>query len=188
MKSKMLLFVSLLSFMLISCSDNNEEKLETTSSNIEVKARPVNQQNSSEKEKIVFTENNILSYNAKTGEIIFKSIDSKESPLNVLKQFNEKLDFYIDGKLAFSLKSKVVSDSESQIYNEPILHYTNVTGSKFYIQDGYPWGIPIDDNTTSRTGQAQTVDKERKENAEKILSGWLLFIDQLKKKNKYIEK
>ncbi len=194
MKTKKILLIVLLSFAFISCKDDNEGKPEMTSSIIEVKAQPIATQNSSEvapkstQQKVVFTENDIVSYNAKTGEIIFKSVNSEETPLDILKRFSEKLDFYMDGKVIFSLKSRIVSDIESRIYNEPILHYTNTEGSKFYIQDGYPWGIPIDDNTTNRTGQGATVDKERKENVDKIISGWLLFTDRLKKANKYIEK
>lgn len=44
------------------------------------------------------------------------------------------------------------------------------------------------DVTTEREGQALTVAKERKANAEKILEGWKQFVDELKKEGKYTEK
>ena len=67
-----------------------------------------------------------------------------------------------------------------------IHYYITYKNEKIYIVDGYPWGFPIDDNS-ERTGLAASVAKERRDNADKILSGWKQFVDELKKEGKYIE-
>lgn len=198
MKTKYFKLAGLLLLTLfISCNNDGDEgeKL-IASSTIEVKAKPIATQvkgkmrapqNTTSNVAVVFTGDEIVSYNGKTGEIILKNIE-KENPIDVLKKYENKLDFYKNGVLLFSLKSKIVSDIESALYNEPILHYSNIEGNKCYIRDGYPWGLPIDDVTTEREGQALTVAKERKANAEKILEGWKQFVDELKKEGKYTEK
>lgn len=187
-----LLFITLF----ISCNNDVEEQ-PTTSSIIEIKAKPIttqakgNEMRATQKTTsniaVVFTGDEIVSYNGKTGEIILKNIE-KENPIDVLKKYENKLDFYKNGVLIFSLKKRIVSDIESAFYNEPILHYSSIEDNKFYIRDGYPWGLPIDDVTTEREGQALLVAKERKTNAEKILASWKQFVDELKKEGKYIAK
>lgn len=127
----------------------------------------------------VFTSDDIVSYNGKTGEIQFKQdVFSQKNP-NVL-------DFYVNEQFLFSLYYRVILDTNSALYNVPLLHYSSLEGDKYYIRDGYPWGLPIDDNS-ERTGQAASVAKERRANADKILSGWKQFVDELKKEGKYIE-
>lgn len=199
MKTLKLTLGMLLSFVIcIGCSNKNEGEELTTSSKIEVKAQIIPKQsvsgtlksasNSIEAKSVVFTGDEIVSYNAKTGEMILKTTFDNEKPLDILKNFSDKLEFYKDGRLLFTLKSKIVTDIESALYNEPVLHYSSLEKNKCFIRDGYPWGLPIDDTTTERTGQAATVAKERRANAEKILAGWNIFIEELKKQGKYIEK
>lgn len=174
--------------LFIGCNNENI----TTSSKIEVKAQPIGKQsaanalksetNTNTESQTVFTSDEFVSYNAKTGEIILKNNLANENPLSILKNYSDKLEFYKDGKLLFALKSKIVSDIESALYNEPVLHYSSLEENKCFIRDGYPGGIPI--------GSIDQRDKqsERYINAEKILSGWKIFIEELKKEGKYIEK
>jgi hypothetical protein len=183
--------------ILFACSFtgcNNESEIIKTSPLIEVKARPINLQTdrndlikATTVSEVVFTINDIESYNGKTGEIIFNNTGNNESFSSILNRFSERLNFYMDETLLFSLKSKIVTDIESAIYNEPILHYSILNGGKYFISDGYPWGLPVDDSTTTRTGQAAKVEEIRKTNASKIEEGWSLFVDALKKENKYFE-
>ena len=116
----------------------------------------------------------------------FKNSKADESPTTILQRFSDKLDFYLNGELLFSLKSKIVLDIDNAMYNEPVLHYSTLDCDKYYIRDGYPWGFPIDDSTSVRTGQATSVEQARRENAEKIMSAWNKFIDELTKEGKYI--
>lgn len=174
--------------LFIGCNNENEEQLTKTSS-ITVKtsvsskqavidqAKNVSSTNTSD---VVFTEEDIVSYNGKTGEIQFKqNVFSQKKP-DVL------LDFYVNDQFLFSLYYRVILDTNSALYNVPLLHYSSLEGDKYYIRDGYPWGLPIDDNS-ERTGQAASVAKERRANADKILSGWKQFVDELKKEGKYVE-
>ncbi|MGB4577257.1 MAG: hypothetical protein WBI06_10190, partial [Paludibacter sp.] len=162
---------------------------------IEVKAQPEQAATSeTQAAKTVFTGDDIVSYNGKTGEIQFKQ--------NVLSQKIQEppdpdgsMDFYVNGQFLFSLYYRIIFSADNALYNVPLLYYSllddDVEGHKqkyqrYYILDGYPWGLPIDDNS-ERTGQAASVAKERRDNADKILSGWKQFVDELKKEGKYIE-
>lgn len=187
---KKILTVLLFSSLIISC--NNEEKNIGTSG-IVVKAQPIAQQTvksntntATENTGIVFTGDDIVSYNGKTGEVIFKNSVADESPASILQRFSDKLDFYLNGELLFSLKSKIVLDIDNAMYNEPMLHYSTLDGDKYYIRDGYPWGFPVDDSTSLRTNQAASVEQTRRANADKIMSAWRKLIDELKKEGKYI--
>ncbi|MGB4415524.1 MAG: hypothetical protein WBI53_11685 [Paludibacter sp.] len=172
--------------LFIGC--NNENENVKALSKIEVKAQPEQAaagetqvaENTSPDTEIVFTGDEIVSYNGKTGEIIL-IFKNTENPLAVLRHFNDKLEFYRNETFLFSLKSKIVSDIESAVYNEPVLHYSTLEGDKYYIRDGYPWGITLDERVAMGT------NSERKTNAEKILSGWTQFVDVLKKEGKYVE-
>ncbi len=165
--------------LFVGCNSENENV--KAFSRIEVKAQPEQAATSeTQAAKTVFTGDDIVSYNGKTGEIIL-IFKNTENPLAVLRHFNDKLEFYRNETFLFSLKSKIVSDIESAVYNEPVLHYSTLEGDKYYIRDGYPWGITLDERV------AVGANSERKANAEKILSGWRLFIDELKKEGKYVE-
>ncbi|MFV0589870.1 MAG: hypothetical protein ACK5M7_00660 [Draconibacterium sp.] len=191
--------LSTLSVMLLLClfaGCNKESENTELTSLIEVKALPIGTQNvtmlnpeiKSAKTETVFTSDDIISYNGQTGEVILKNFDSNESISTRLTRFDENLNFYKDGVLLFTLKSKVVLDIESAIYNEPILHYSMLNGDKCFIRDGYPWGFPIDDTFSVRTGQSVSLQDIRRTNADKISEGWDIFINELKRENKYIDK
>ena len=172
--------------LFIGC--NNESENVKALSQIEVKAQPKQAaasetqiaENTASDAELVFTGDDIVSYNGKTGEIIL-IFNNTENPLAVLRHFNDKLEFYKNETFLFSLKSKIVSDIESAVYNEPVLHYSTLEGDKYYIRDGYPGGLTIDESISRGKNEM------RKENAQKIQSSWRLFVDELKKEGKYIE-
>lgn len=179
----------LLACFLTGC--NNENEILETSALIEVKALPITLQTDQKnllktttEHEVVFTINEIESYNKETGEIIFTSIDNNETYSDILNRYDENLSFYLDDSLLFSLKSKIVADVESALYNEPLLHYSILDGDKYFIIDGYPWGLPVDDTTTIRTGQSANVAEIRRTNSSKIEKGWKSFINALKEENK----
>ncbi len=185
------LFLSLLLCGLLIACDNKEDNLILEKSNIEIKAK-LRTLKSEVKEKSVtssdlvtiFTSDDIVSYNSKTGEIILKNVKKGENPGDVYRKCEGKLEFYKEGELLFKLK--IILDINSAIYNIPIVNYSEFDGEKFgnkwtfYILDGYPWGIPIGKYKQSK-------NKERIENVEKMLKGWNVFIERLKKEGKYIE-
>ncbi len=187
------LFMAVLLCGVLSACDKKEDSLILEKSNIEIKAKPktlkssVNEKSVTSSElETVFTIDDIVSYNGTTGEIIFKNVQENEE-IPVFNEFGGNLEFYKDGELLFNLKSRIVQDHESSMYNTPVLYYSRYSDDfkvmgkwKFYIVDGYPWGLPISKYEQSRF-------KERIENVEKILQGWNIFIECLKKEGKYIE-
>ncbi|MBN1768246.1 MAG: hypothetical protein JXR50_06240 [Prolixibacteraceae bacterium] len=189
MKTLKITIVILLACFLTGCNNDNET-LEK-SALIEVKARPISLQTGQEnilktttEHEVVFTTSEIESYNKETGEIIFTSTGNDETFADILSRYDENLSFYMNDSLLFSLKSKIVTDVESALYNEPLLHYSIVEDAKYYIRDGYPWGLPVDDTTTVRTGQSASVEEIRRTNSSKIEKGWKAFINVLKEENK----
>ncbi|MGC3977529.1 MAG: hypothetical protein QM751_04415 [Paludibacteraceae bacterium] len=187
------LFLSILSISLLFVNCSSKEQI-AEMTGIVVKAQPIAQQavkgntnTATESVNTVFTGDDIISYNEKTGEIIFKNYTAEKNLSTILQSFNDKLDFYLNGELLFSLKSKIVFDIDNAIYNEPVLHYSTLDGDKYYIRDGYPWGFPIDDSTSVRTDQAVSVEQTRRVNAEKIMNAWNKLIDELKKEGKYVK-
>ncbi len=189
MKTLKITLAILLACFLTECNNDNEtiEK----SALIEVKAQPIKLQTEQEnilktttEHEVVFTINEIESYNKETGEIIFTSPGNNETFADILSRYDENLSFYLNDSLLFSLKSKIVTDVESALYNEPLLHYSLLDGDKYFIRDGYPWGLPVDDTTTVRTGQSASVKEIRRTNASKIEKGWKAFINVLKEENK----
>ncbi len=172
--------------LFIGC--NNESENVKSLSKIAVKMKPTQAATSeTQVAETVFTSDDIVSYNGKTGEIQFKQ--------NVLSQKIQEpidpdlsLDFYMNEQFLFSLYYRIILSTDNGVYNVPLLHhkFLDDKNEKIYIVDGYPWGFPIDDNS-ERTGQAASVAKERRDNADKILSGWKQFVDELKKEGKYIE-
>lgn len=189
MKTLKITLAILLACFLTACNNDNEtiEK----SALIEVKAQPIKLQTEQEnilktttEHEVVFTINEIESYNKETGEIIFTSPGNDETFADILSRYDENLSFYLNDSLLFSLKSKIVTDVESALYNEPLLHYSLLDGDKYFIRDGYPWGLPVDDTTTVRTGQSASVKEIRRTNASKIEKGWKAFINVLKEENK----
>ncbi|MCE5331852.1 MAG: hypothetical protein LLF95_06905, partial [Bacteroidales bacterium] len=173
--------------LFIGCNNKNENL--KALSQIEVKAQPKQAATSeTQAAKTVFTGDDIVSYNGKTGEIQFKQ--------NVLSQKNQdppdtdgSLDFYVKDQFLFSLYYRIISSIDNGFYSVPLIYHSFLDDKydKYYIVDGYPWGITIDESARARTVQAGSVEQIRKANAEKILSGWRLFVDELKKEGKYIE-
>ncbi len=187
------LYLVLLVALIVGC-DNKDDNPIIGKSQIEIKSqiktpKGAMKQMSANQSKVVFTGDEIVSYNGTTGEIIFKNINSdepvSETLSKILENFSDKLEFYKNGKFLFKLKSKVVTDMENPMYHTPVLHYntvdfTTTDKGKFYIVDGYPWGLPI-----SRYKESK--NDERIENVEKILDGWNVFVETLKEEGKYIE-
>ncbi len=178
--------------VLIAC-DKKEDSLILENSNIEIKAKilksSVNEKSVTSSElETVLTIDDIVSYNGTTGEIIFKGVTTTGKKVyEVFENFSsmyDKLEFYKDNEFLFKIEG-IVTDASSAMYNVPILFYDNgyfeeEKRYKFFILDGYGGGLPI-------SKYEQSPLEERIENVEKILHGWNIFIECLKKEGKYIE-
>ncbi|GAB3431500.1 hypothetical protein [Niabella aquatica] len=88
---------------------------------------------------------------------------------------------------------KAFRPATGSIENAPILYYDYngknelpfVMESKWYIWSGHPQGVVLGaDESFRQTGAVA----ERKENFKRIEAGWKLFIEELEKEGKYIDK
>lgn len=125
-----------------------------------------------EVEQTIFTGDDILWFNASTGEIRFNNnISQKKIIEGVLAR---TIRFYIDDEYLFSSLINV-SDISSQIYDSPVFHYS-IIENRFYIRDGYP--------DVSVLQNSEKHQKMRDENMSKIKPEWDRFINRLQVEGK----
>ena len=206
------LMAAIFAAMLMGCTNNSSKQPEVRQT-IEVKAKALT--STTQASTTVFSDNDIVSYNGATGEIVFANTPQGKA-YEILSHYNKgNLEFYLDGELLFKLNC-IVSDIQSNIINEPLLRFElsynsggdnnddNPTDSASQQQtplytaadggsnDTPKWfienGYPMGKTINGKRGNASTIDEqERDENAKKIMAGFLRFIEALKAKGKYIE-
>ncbi len=120
------------------------------------------------KDTIVFTSDDIKSFNGSTGELSFN--DPKIS--TKIKNYFI-LQCYMGKDSLFSVN--LTSDIMSYIVNDLVLNQDMKEG-KTYLQDGYPSWINNSQAVMLRT-----------KNKEKRVSAWTRFVAELKKEGKYEE-
>jgi hypothetical protein len=119
-------------------------------------------------DSVVFSSNNIKSYNATTGELTF----SDSVTISKLKNYFY-LKCYQGSDSLFSFK--LTSDIMSSIVNDLVINH-NLSDGKYYFKDGYPDYIDNVGSTSLRT-----------QNKSKRADAWTRFIAQLKLEGKYKE-
>ncbi len=205
------LMAAIFAAMLMGCANNSKQP--EVRQTIEVKAKALT--STTQASTTVFSDNDIVSYNGATGEIVFANTPQGKA-YEILSHYNKgDLEFYLDGEPLFKLNC-IVSDIQSNIINEPLLRFElsynsdgdnnddNPTDSASQQQvpmytaadgssnDTPKWfiedGYPMGKTINGKRGNASTIDEqERDENAKKIMAGFLRFIEALKAKGKYIE-
>lgn len=125
----------------------------------------------------VITTLDLVSYNGKTGEVVFKNITSIQEQITRLRT---KVNVYLNEKFLFSLIW--TNDLLSNLYNEPVIHNS---AAGYYVYNGYPWGVIVND-ISKYTAQTTQQLEERKASFKAIETNWNIFIEQLKKEGKYI--
>jgi len=120
------------------------------------------------KDTIVFTSDDIKSFNGSTGELSFSDPKTNTKIKNYFM-----LQCYIGKDSLFSVN--LTSDIMSYIVNDLVLNH-NMKDGKLYLQDGYPSWI-----NNSGAVSLRTRNKERR-----VIS-WTKFIKELKKEGKYKE-
>lgn len=147
-----------------SCSDKNE----TTNTNGQtITVRSTKASNNSQ---VIFSSDDIKSFNESTGELLF---NKNLSPAEIVE--NIDLGFYLHDELLFDASS-FASDQMSQIINNMVL-YLDISNGKLYIRDGYPSVDVLGDNK-------EIAMNTRKENLKKIETQWKHFLKVLKDANK----
>lgn len=150
-----------------SCSDKNE----TSNTNEQtITVRSTKAHNNSQ---VVFSSDDIKSFNETTGELMF---NKNLSPAEIVE--NIELGFYLHDKLLFDASS-FASDQMSQIINNMVL-YLDISNGKFYIRDGYPSVDVLGNNK-------EIAIKTREENFKKIETQWTHFLKVFKDADKLIQ-
>lgn len=182
-----IVILAMLPLLVASCTQKN---LDNSSSGKNLKIELVALQHttyasaSQTKPESVITTLDIVSYNAKTGEVVFKNIQDAVSKIGDLRG---KIDIYLSGQFLFSVT--YANSLLSNLYNEPVLYNAletvdDTVKDKWYIRSGYPNGVILEN--ALNISSADSYGEARKQSYQKIESSWKIFTDELKKDNKYI--
>ena len=184
---KSIFILAMLPLLVASCTQKN---LDNSSSGKNLKIELVALQHityasaSQTKPESVITTLDIVSYNAKTGEVVFKNIQDAVSKIGDLRS---KIDIYLSGQFLFSVT--YANSILSNLYNEPVLYNALVTiddtvKDKWYIRSGYPNGVILEN--ALNIFPDDSYGEVRKQAYQKIAASWKTFTEELKKEGKYI--
>lgn len=169
-KETFILIASLLSFLFQACHSEDNAKTPTDELLV-VKSSSMAKSTENTKD-IIFTENDIQSFNTETGEIVFNSLTISE----IEKRINgneSTLIYYIGNNLLFN-SVFVVSQTSSAIYND--LSFV-IINSKCYLLEGYP--------SLEIIGYNKEEHKQiREKNIRKNQPAWDIFIKHLEERGK----
>ena len=180
MKTSVFFVLAGLAFFMFSCNNasngvNDSKDADLKSATLYALATRADEGSGSRRE-LVFTGDDIISFNIATREIVFtESTTDKFKMKNGIGRLYE-LTFYFDDKPLF--QPFVVMPTSSNTYNDLVLLMT-IPESKFYLEDGYP---PVFDSWPD----AEELRKAREENAGKRKTEWDVFITYLTDAGKII--
>lgn len=166
------LVVSTLCFLSCKNETQKEEKINCT-------LYAMGTRSTSSKVELLFTGDDIKSFNPTTGEIVFT-----DQIIDKLNRPNEKgtfcqLTFYFEEEPLFN-SIPITTAISSLMYNNLVL-ISMIYDSKFYFTKGYPEIAEVwDDDLKNKTR------KEREEQFKKYEAGWDIFINYLKDAGKLI--
>lgn len=118
--------------------------------------------NSVGKDRVIFTGNDIASFNAKTREVTFKNL----VPTPFALPMHCQIDIYMNAERL--LNCVHINGSDNAVYNDLVLYY-DLNTQKYFLNDFYPFNW-------DHSGV--------KENIEARATGWNKFLNQLKKEGK----
>jgi len=173
-------------FFLFSCNnDPGEKEEEKTDTLYVVDLFGAQLEDGSFKEKLIFTGDDIVSFNITTREITLN--DSTHNQLQTRRiYYVPRFIFYFNGKPLFDT-IPMMSIYSSNYYNNLIIVRGMISkdsaDSKFSLEDGYPVRIP----NSLPLPQAEAWRKTREENIEKRKAQWDIFIQYLSEAGKIVE-
>ncbi len=132
MKNLAFILLATIILSISSCSREENSSIEKNKNSLIVKT--YGNVNSEENGKIIFTGDDIRSYNETTGEIIFNKKVSFSS-------LTGDLVFYLDENNLFSVQ--YVLPIASYLINDLVLHAPAIDG-KYYLHNGYPEVVEIE--------------------------------------------
>lgn len=126
---------------------------------------------------VVDVKNDIKSFNPETGEIAFQSGEIQEALVSSVTSFdtNTSVTFRLDNQVVFESIPMFLSVS-SQVYNDLVV-LVELSGSKFYLLNGYPSVDVLGDSK-------EAIVALREENLSKRQAEWDSFVDYLQNAGK----
>jgi len=130
MKRIEFLFMTSLALATFSCNSNKNDNADNADKNkgseLIMTTRSVETT-----ETLTFTGSDIKSFNAATGEIVFKHLAYHDICDSLL--YDQKLDFFLDDELLFT--ATATGSYSSRMINDLVFYYD---GKRMYLHDGYP--------------------------------------------------
>jgi hypothetical protein len=131
--------------------------------------------------ELVFTGDDIKSFNITTGEIVFTDLIIKKLTTPTEEGVYRKLSLYYDDKPLFE-EVELLNLASSRLINDLVfVQYGVKYESEFYLVDGYPSLTEWNEETKKET------QKERDENFKKRKAEWDIFIKYLRDAGKIVE-
>ncbi|MDR3093367.1 MAG: hypothetical protein LBU62_01830 [Bacteroidales bacterium] len=128
--------------------------------------------------ELIFTGDDIISFNLSTSEIIFTNEGDKKLSSFSFNGASATLNFYLNGEPLFESAIYTAAAYSSFLINDLVLYYS--VDSKYYLSNGYP-------EIADEWLDADDVRKIREDNAQKRKIGWDTFIGHLSKINKIVK-
>ena len=171
--------------ILTSCekAEQNEQKIAGGLYVIGIKSETVS---TGEKSNLVFTDNDIISFNITTSEIVF--IDRKVDEIISSVSLYSELNFFIDDKLVFVPSIATMHLNSERYCGSPLpwaslndLGFIILNNKTCYLMEGYmPSGL-------LPTDEREVILKEQEENSKKRNEELRALVDYLGKAGKIIE-
>lgn len=165
----------LIGFLAFACSDDKGTQEDTE----RLKVIEIQTTEATGEPFIVFTGEDIVSYNPETGKLTLKNKTGLDilNSMSQEKSLSSTISFYLDDKLLFN--SLLVNPVSSNIYDELSLYAGNA--SQIYLTFGYPWGKGL------HMSDHEYHLQQREANAQKIQAEWDQFMEYLEATGKIIK-
>ncbi|MDR1170998.1 MAG: hypothetical protein LBL24_00935 [Bacteroidales bacterium] len=157
-----------LALFAISCSQagKEEESKERPATGLYAEVIPA--------KELLFAEDDIISFNLATREIIFTDIAAKRLSSCSFDGYSTSTNLFLNGERLFKSAIYLVCGFSSFRIDDLVFYRSE--DSKYYLNDGYPLEI-----------YSEGIRKIREKNAQKRKVEWDTFVDHLSKAGKIVQ-
>lgn len=174
------LTIHILLFSLFSCSNDKDKEMEIPDGELYATMNIVTPDSLISTSNILFSVDNIMSFNSTTNELIFYYFTDEELEDQILKNDCYSLTLYIGNTMLFD-SIYIHTRFSSQIYDG--LTFTAHPGRGCYFINGFP----LLDKPYYETFEKEMHLRRREESAVKIRERWNVFIKYMESKRKIVE-
>ncbi|MDR1155004.1 MAG: hypothetical protein LBL04_09830 [Bacteroidales bacterium] len=126
--------------------------------------------------ELLFAEDDIISFNLATREIIFTDVAAKRLSSCSFDGYSTSMNLFLNGERLFKSAIYLVCGFSSFRIDDLVFYRSVEEDSRYYLNDGYPLDIYSDE-----------IRKIREKNAQKRKIEWNTFVDHLSKADKIIK-